>query len=291
MQAMSSAKSAVLATYGGIARGKAKGQDLSMPPLSFDQTFLMAMNEYRQSSHVQRRFQQYLELLNPLPGQKILDLGCGTGDFCRALAPHIAPKGQIVGVDYTSDAIAVATRLSANSDVSLLTFEYGDGHHLRYEDSSFDAAACISVLAFCTQPVQVLRELRRILRDQGRLLVVASDEDTRIFNSHDRALGRRVLQVIADRTHEPWSGRRLTYWLHSAGFRVVSEAIHTNVEHKFAPGDSGYTMAHALRPYLLNNGIGAQDYDRWLAELQSCAEEGSYCYCTTSFGYLVEKST
>jgi ubiquinone/menaquinone biosynthesis C-methylase UbiE len=114
-----------------------------MQPICFDAAFLVAMNQYRQSEHAQRRFRRYLELLNPLPGQHILDLGCGSGDFCRALAPYVTPGGHITGVDLAPDAIDLAARLAATPDESLFTFEQGDGHHLHYADGSFDAAVCI----------------------------------------------------------------------------------------------------------------------------------------------------
>lgn len=261
-----------------------------MQPICFDETFLTAINEYRQSSHAQQRIQRYLDLLNPSPGQQILDLGCGSGEFCRALVPYVAPNGRVTGIDSAPDALAVSSRLSSSVDSALLTFESGDGHCLRHTSGSFDAATCISVLAFCNDPTQVLRELGRVLRPEGRLLVTCSDEDTRIYNSHDRVLGRRVLKAIADRTLDPWAGRRLASWLRNVGFTIVSETVHTNAEYAFAPGHSGYTLAHALRPYLLHHGIAVQDYDQWLAELHSCAAEGSYCYCTTTFGYLAVKS-
>jgi ubiquinone/menaquinone biosynthesis C-methylase UbiE len=259
-----------------------------MQPICFDEAFLMAMNQYRQSDHAQRRFRRYLELLNPLPGQQILDLGCGSGDFCRALVPHVAPHGRVTGVDCAPDALTVSIRLSATMTSPSLTFESGNGHCLRYADGSFDAAACISVLAFCAEPLRVLAELRRVLCAGGRLLVARADEDTRFYNGQERALGRRILRAIADRGLDPWTGRRLAAWLRSTGFTIVEELVLAEVEHDFNPGAGGYILAYALHDYLLESGISTWEYERWLADLQACAAEGAYSYGVTTFVYLVE---
>jgi ubiquinone/menaquinone biosynthesis C-methylase UbiE len=259
-----------------------------MQPICFDAAFLVAMNQYRQSEHAQRRFRRYLELLNPLPGQHILDLGCGSGDFCRALVPHVTPGGHITGVDLAPNAIHLSARLAATLDTTLFTFEQGDGHCLCYADGSFDAAVCISVLAFCAEPVRVLAELRRVLRGGGRLLVASADEDTRFYNGQEQALGRRILRAIADRGHDPWTGRRLAAWLRHAGFTIVEELVLAQIEHDFNPGAGGYILAHALHDYLLGSGISTWEYERWLADLQACAAEGAYGYGVTTFVYLVE---
>ncbi len=256
--------------------------------IKFNEAFLLAMHQYRQAAHVQTRVQRYLDLLHPRPGQHVLDLGCGSGDFCRGLAERVAPNGHVTGVDPSPDAINLATHLAAVLDPGLLTFEAGDGHHLPYAAATFDAAACISVLAFCAEPLRVLTELRRVLRAGGRLLVASADEDTRFYNGRDRVLGRRILRAIADRGHDPWTGRRLAAWLRSAGFTIVEELVLTQVEHDFNPSAGGYILAYALHDYLLESGISTWEYERWLADLQACAAEGAYSYGVTTFVYVVE---
>lgn len=258
--------------------------------IKFDQTFLLAMHQYRQAAHVQARFQRYLTLLHPLPGQRILDLGCGSGEFCRSLTAYVSPGGHITGVDHSVDAVTLATNLSIAIEPTLLTFELGDGHRLPYTDASFDAATCISVLAFCTEPVRVLTELGRVIRPSGRLLVANADEDTRFYNSQDRDLGRRIQRVIADRAYDAWAGRRLVGWLRSAGFTIGEELALAEVEHDFSPGAGGYTFAYALRDYVLTSGgIPNQEYERWLADLEMCSGQGAYSYGVTTFVYLAER--
>ena len=157
----------------------------------------MALEKYRQSAGVLAHFKHYLTLLDPLPGQQVLDLGCGSGTFCRVLGPIVAPDGRVTGVDNALEALRVASQLTTNTEYDCIRFEHGDGHHLMFADEMFDSAVCISVLAFCDDPQRVLSELRRVLRPGGRLLVVNSDDDTRIYNGLDQELGRRIQRAIA----------------------------------------------------------------------------------------------
>jgi ubiquinone/menaquinone biosynthesis C-methylase UbiE len=258
--------------------------------IEFDEPLLLALEEQRTSASARAKGERYLALLHVRPGQRVLDLGCGGGWLCRALAPRVAPGGQVTGVDLSPEAVDLAARLSADVEPDLLAFACADGHQLPFAESSFDAAACISVLAFCEDPGRVLAEVRRVLRPGGRLVVASADEDTRLYNGHDRDLGRRIIRAIADRGHDPWLGRRLAYLIHSAGFRVLEDAVLVDVERRFSPGTSGYGLAHMCGNYLLTRaGISATDYDRWLADLRACEWEGSYCYGVTTYAYLAER--
>ena len=122
------------------------------------------------------------------------------------------------------------------------------------------------------------------------MLVANADEDTRVYNGHDRALGRRIMRAIADRGHDPWLGRRLAHLVEAAAFRLAEQVVLAESERHFQPGASGYILAHACRDYLLARGdIAAEDYERWLTDLRNCAWEGSYSYGVTTYACLAER--
>ena len=137
----------------------------------------------------------------------------------------MAPGGQVVAVDRSRAAIDLAVRLSTAVPPGSLRFDCLDAQSLPFAEGTFDAASCISVLAFCEEPERVLAELRRVLHYDGRLMVASSDEDTRLFNTHDIELGRRIQRAIADRGPHPWIGRRLAHLLVRAGFRLKREVV------------------------------------------------------------------
>jgi ubiquinone/menaquinone biosynthesis C-methylase UbiE len=253
----------------------------------FTESVLLAIEERRHSASATAKRARFLDLLGVRRGEQILDVGCGSGSYCRELAPAVAPDGHVTGIDPAPAAVELANRLSVLDDASLLTFRAGDGHDLPFADATFDAALCINVLEYCDDPVRVLGEIRRVLRPGSRLLVANADEDTRVFNGHDRELGRRISRAVADRGADPWVGRRLASMLTAAGFRLDQEAVLVDVEREYAPGTSGYIQAHLWRDYLIQSaGIPAGDYERWLDDLEGRAREGSYCYSVVTYAYL-----
>lgn len=255
--------------------------------IEFDEQFLTHLETYHQSASALAKRERYLTMLNPMPGQQILDLGCGGGDFCRVLAPLVSPGGQVTGVDLSPDAVTLATRSSDSTESGFLAFEQGDGHDLRFADRSFDAATCISVLGYCQDPGRVLSELRRVLRQGGRLLLVNSDEEARSYSGSEGELGKRVMRAIATRGRAPRIGRRLIHVLKDNGFHVLQEEVLSGVERHYSPGAAGYTLAHIMREYLVESGaVSAGEYERWLSELAASAQEGSYAYSSRTLAYL-----
>jgi ubiquinone/menaquinone biosynthesis C-methylase UbiE len=258
--------------------------------MEFTEPVVLELESQRRSATAVAKRDRVMELLQPAPGERILDIGCGGGAFCREVAPLVVPGGSVIGIDNAQAAVDVAVRLSVLEDRSLLTFTQADGHDLPFADASFDAAICISVLGFCQDPRQVLAEARRVLRPGGRFLVVNSDEDTRVYNGNDRELGRRIARAIADRSLDPWLGRRLAPMLAEAGLQLEEEAVLVDLEREYAAGTSGYVLAHFVRGYLLQTaGIPPVDYERWLADLAACALAGSYCYSVVTYACLATR--
>lgn len=114
-----------------------------------------------------RRF--YLTALLGLidPGLTVADLGCGTGAVAEALAPFVSHLYAVDGSRAMLDAAQV--RLEAATNVEL---RRGELEQLPLEDGSLDAATLILVLHHLSDPACVLKEVARVLRPGGRLLLV-----------------------------------------------------------------------------------------------------------------------
>jgi len=258
--------------------------------IQFDEEHLEAIERQRHSASGAAKQRRWMALLGPHPGDRVVDVGCGTGPFSRLVAERVAPDGHVVGVDVAPEAIDLANQLTDGTDRGLLSFDVADAASLSFDDATFDGAVCISVLDFCEEPEAALLELHRVLRPGGRLVVASSDQDTRVYYSHDRELGRRVMQAIADRAHDPWIARRLTHLLAVTGFHQLDEVVVTDVEHEFRPGGAGYVLAHGFRDHLVTRPeIGEESYEAWLADLDSCERQGCAFYSVTTYGYLAQR--
>jgi ubiquinone/menaquinone biosynthesis C-methylase UbiE len=106
-----------------------------------------------------------LDLLEPRPGMRILDLACGPGTLSRRLAALVAPEGKVVGVDLAPGMIDLAR--SAN--IANARFEIMDIEQLSFDDGSFDAAICGHGFQFASDLPRATSEARRVLRADGRL--------------------------------------------------------------------------------------------------------------------------
>jgi ubiquinone/menaquinone biosynthesis C-methylase UbiE len=104
-------------------------------------------------------------------GDRVLDVGCGTGFFARALAEVVGPKGEVLGVDAAPEMVAHAAARSRS--VANCRFEVGSAGALAYPDGSFDVLVSSLTLHHLATEEQLpaVREMRRLLRPGGRLLI------------------------------------------------------------------------------------------------------------------------
>jgi SAM-dependent methyltransferase len=115
-----------------------------------------------------------LSLLHLQPRQVTLDLGCGCGDDLREMASLIAPNGLAIGVDASTSLIEEARRRHEAAGLPL-EFEKGDAANLQWPDRFFHACYVDRVLQHLSNPDVVPREVRRVLKSYGRLVVVERD--------------------------------------------------------------------------------------------------------------------
>ncbi|BAU28502.1 methyltransferase family protein [Aneurinibacillus soli] len=111
--------------------------------------------------------QMMMEVSEPRPGEKALDIGCGTGIYSLLLAS----KGiDVTGVDI-STAMLKKAREKAEKSQQAITFLEGDIHHLPFADHTFDLVMSNIVLEFVDSPEDVLAEAMRVVKLGGRLTV------------------------------------------------------------------------------------------------------------------------
>ena len=174
-------------------------------------------------SHLWRTAENSAGFLLPhlLPGQKVLDVGCGPGNITIDLARHV-PQGHVTGVDVAAAAIELATH-APREGVENVDFVLGDGYHLAFADDSFDVAYAHQVLQHTSDPVAVLTDMRRVLRPGGLLAVREADYGAFTWAPDDERLTTwmALYQRLARANHtEPNAGRYLHVWVRQAGFSI-----------------------------------------------------------------------
>ena len=140
--------------------------------------------------HVWKR--RTVAVLGLRPGERTLDLCCGTGDLARMMAEAVGPAGSVAAVDFAVPMLVAARRQAAGrpggqpgSGVAPKTFLAGDAMQLPFTSAAFDAVAVAFGLRNVADPAGALREIHRVLRPGGRLAIL---EFGRVSNPLLRAL-------------------------------------------------------------------------------------------------------
>lgn len=110
-------------------------------------------------------------ILKPQPGERILEIGPGVGIHAFPVAPSLLPKGGLDVLDVQQEMLDDLKRRAAQKGITNITPRQGDAQKLPYPDRAFDAAYLIAVLGEIADGVAALRELRRVLQPDGRLLI------------------------------------------------------------------------------------------------------------------------
>jgi SAM-dependent methyltransferase len=234
-------------------------------------------------------------LLGAGPGDRVVDLGCGTGASLIQLAPDLQ-GGLAVGVDASHAALgraagALAPAVAAGSArVLLVQADLKDP--LPFPDAAFDRVLCHNVLECLPDPDGLVAEAGRLLRPGGRLVLGHSDYDTLVFASEDLDLTRRLVRAYCD-AQQPWMdavdgtiGRRLAPIARQAGLDVLDVQAQVVLDRSFVPGGLGWGYARNLVDTLRGGDADPEELDGWLAGLGRLDARGAFLFSVNDYAVI-----
>lgn len=183
-------------------------------------------HDYRVHFFAQRR-ERVLSALGEVEGKRILDLGCASGDLTFALASLGAVTA---GADLTklmvhrSEARRRSAPASLKPAAERASFLVADAEHIPFRDASFDALTCIGVLEYVPDDSLALREMFRVLKPGGRLVLTAPHRNSPAIWTE---LGLFTLAGLFKKRerqafHRNYTSGGLRRRITGAGFRVLS---------------------------------------------------------------------
>jgi ubiquinone/menaquinone biosynthesis C-methylase UbiE len=190
--------------------------------------------------------QDLVDRVRPRAGEAVLDVACGTGVIARLVAKTVG-YGQVTGLDLNTGMLAVAHEL-ANEGAPINWIE-GSALDLPFPASSFDVVLCQLGLQFFPDQRRALREMRRVLRNSGRvaLSVYSPIERTPGANAFvialDEVLGTDASQIKRGE-HSFAHPAQLRTMLKDAGFDAVD--VHTVVQTIVFPSVLDYVRFQLL---------------------------------------------
>jgi SAM-dependent methyltransferase len=204
-----------------------------MATLSQDEIRVGAWAEIREPLELQLAplGRRALEALAPLPGESVVDIGCGGGETVVDLARAVAPDGTVVGIDLSAAVLEFARRAAKGCE--RVRFVHADAQVFTFEPASFDAAFSRFGVMFFDDPTAAFINICRSLRPNGRLAFVCW-----------RALEENTLDILPLRAasahlppqpaHDPdapgpfsfSSAKRVRGILERAGFKGIEITAH-----------------------------------------------------------------
>ncbi len=215
------------------------------------------------------------ELLAPRPGGLYLDLGGGTGDDARALE---GAGARAVTLDVSRTMAREARRRGLDAAV------VGDAAALPFAANVFDGCRADRTFQYLADPETALRELVRVTRAGGRIVIADPDYDTQAVDVADQALARRVLRFRAD--HSLRNGtlaHRMAGMFVAVGLREVRVEGMTLVVRDPTAVDNVMglrTWAGSAHAY---GFLSAQDAARWPIVFDEAVAAGRFLYALTFF--------
>jgi ubiquinone/menaquinone biosynthesis C-methylase UbiE len=241
-----------------------------------------------------------VERLAPKRGEVILDVGCGTGRELEHILRTARVK-KVVGLDASTDQLAHAERrLARYVRRGTAELSIGDaGRDLPFSPRSFDAVISVELVECLPEMKRkrLLREISRVLKPGGRVLIQHTDWDTQLWNASDRKLERRLVHAFCDwkqgwmESSDGWTGRRLLgLFRQSKLFRDVGTNVYVLINDRYEMGSYGYERSQDLRTLAKEvRGIRSIDVRRFLVDLKKHDRNRTYFYSVNRYVILARR--
>jgi ubiquinone/menaquinone biosynthesis C-methylase UbiE len=187
-----------------------------------------------------------IEVAHLQPGERVLDVACGTGVVTRLAAERVGATGLVAGLDVNPGMLAVA-RSETAANISIDWYE-ASVESMPLPDEVFDVVLCQMGLQFVPDKLGALREMRRVLTTGGRMYVTVPGPKPAIFGIMTEALARHLSPQAAsfvDLVFSMHDVDELTQLMRSAGFREVNVQAKTKALRLPAPKDFLWQYIHS----------------------------------------------
>ncbi|MEU3076574.1 methyltransferase domain-containing protein [Streptomyces laurentii] len=223
--------------------------------------------------------EELLRLLDPRPGQTVLDVGCGPGTDLPALAERVGPEGLVIGVDRDPAMLAEARRRAEG--LPRVEVRRGDAHALPVTPGSVDLAKTDRVLLHVDDPAAALASLHTATRPGAVVGLVEPDWETLIVDAPDIGTSRAFTRfVVEDTVRNPTVGRALGRLAAQAGFTVDTVHATTPVLRDAETADYTLGLGRNLERAVAAGHIEAERARRWFAGLSEGPFQASFTLFT-----------
>lgn len=170
-------------------------------------------------------------------GTRIADFGCGPGIITEYLANEVSASGLVVGIENNEKLFDIArTRNSKYNHVQIIN---NDACHLvEIEDNYFDFVYARFILQHLPDPIKLLTEAKRILKPDGKLIVMDSDDSLFHITPYNKEMVQFLTEVSKSQTKYGGDrniGHKIPCMLFDAGFSKINTSVYTFTSKNMSP--------------------------------------------------------
>ena len=251
-----------------------------MSTLSFTGEMARLQQAIAESHDLVVRRGTVLKALNLRTSERVLEVGCGGGYLTYEAARFVGPTGRVCAIDISPDQIAAAQQRGA--EFGWVEFRIADVASPPYGDAEFDAVFAVQVLEYMTDLDAALRQIHRMLRPGGRLVIVATDWSSEVWHSEKGPRMQRVLTAWAPHTPCPNLPSILGARLRRVAIQPLRQTAIPILNASFNPACFSYWVAQVIRPFVVGRqSVTDQEATEWFEEFSKLEESGAYFFCLT----------
>ena len=219
--------------------------------------------------------------LNLASGESVLDIGCGPGYLCESMGEIVGRHGAVVGIDISTDLIAVGNRRKAST---WLSYAIGEATNLNHPVASFDVVVCTQVAEYVPDVDRVLLEAFRVLKPGGRTIFVATDWDAVVWHSENPERMASVMRSWEAHCAHPRLPRSMASRLAGAGFHLDGASVFPILNLRCDDDNYSKGLAEGIQNFVRNrNDVSAEQLDEWHREFERLSETGTYFFSTNRY--------
>jgi ubiquinone/menaquinone biosynthesis C-methylase UbiE len=208
------------------------------------------------------------------PGSIVLDLGCGIGSDALMLAEAVGPSGHVYAVDRSRVMTETTARRAKERGLTIACQE-SDAASLPFPDKTFDVVWVERVLMHVVSPLDVLIEIRRVLRCEGQLVVSEPDGGAlMVSEGGDPELAQLMEQRWAQGIAHPRVGRALEGHARAAGFATVRIEPRIASISDFELASAGMRWRNLLNSLVSDGEVSQNRADAWLRTVEAEGRAG-----------------
>jgi 2-polyprenyl-3-methyl-5-hydroxy-6-metoxy-1,4-benzoquinol methylase len=220
---------------------------------------------------------QGLQMLGLQSGASALDVACGAGEVCMEIARQLGPEGRVVGIDLSEAMIQKAKQEAARCRQSV-QFEVANVYQLPFPDQSFDVVRAERLFQHLEDPEAALREMVRVTRTRGQLLLVDPDYGQGSL-ALDDPLDWKAFEAwrhaILSSVPNPHAGVRLRGMMQRVGLSDVQQMA-SIVELSYSDFARATELNEVLALAVRNGSISRAEADRFLSSLEARHNQGTF---------------